>query len=671
MSAAWWGRESPGRTAPDRLDPPQLAEPGRAGVRAAVAARIATFTPEWRRHTPGDAGDALLSLHGELAEPLLERLNRMPEKAFREYLRAAGIAAVPTRPARATLSFTVADAAPASALIAPGFQVSAAAADGSGARVVFETESALYAAPGKIASTLVQDGSGFFDVPLSGADPAASNLVFGAAPRAGAALLIGLSGAVAPGPNLTIMFHLTAGSGAPPASAHGGTGVDAAVAQPIVRWSFFDGGRFEPAEIIRDESRALLQSGLVELRCPRTWRTGIPAGVTVPKPLRWLRLQLVAGAFASPPALAFIELNAVTALAARTVRGEVLDYVPDSDGRRMRVTQRPVLPGSLQLTVDEGAIGAGADAGAQPWRAIDDLDAYGPDDRVFELDEVTGELQFGDGMHGMPLPRGIRHVVAQRYQVATGDAGAVAANQITSLMSSVPFVTKVGNALAASGGHDAMSTAEAARLGPQRLRSRDRAVTVADYELASLASPGADVSRAHAVGGIHAGLNNARVPGTVSVYLLGPRAASTPPYPSQSSLDAVASHLSTKVSPTGVEVVAAAPHFHEVSVRATLAVAANADFGEVLRATLRELDAYLDPLTGGGDGRGWPFGGVIKYAALVRHVIAHVPGLVALSTLNLTVDGETLGACSDFTPQPHSLLWPLPHELRVVEGARP
>ena len=52
-------------------------------------------------------------------------------------------------------------------------------------------------------------------------------------------------------------------------------------------------------------------------------------------------------------------------------------------------------------------------------------------------------------------------------------------------------------------------------------------------------------------------------------------------------------------------------------------------------------------------------------------MIARVPGLVALSTLNLTVDGETLGACSDFTPRPNSLLWPLPHELRVAEGVRP
>lgn len=675
MSAAWWGREAADGTSPVpldglRSDPPQLATPGRAAVRAAVAARIATFTPEWRRHTPGDAGDALLGLHSELAEPLLERLNRMPEKAFRAYLRTAGIAAVPARPARAMLSFAVADTAPGSALIPPGFQVAAPAADGSGGRVVFETEDTLYAAPGQIAATYVQDGESLFAVPLTGSDPAASNLVFGNTPRPGAALLIGLSGTVAPGPNITFMLHLSAASGPPPASAHGGMGVEAPVVQPVVRWSFFDNGRFETATVVRDESRGLLQSGLVELRCPALWRPGIPAGLTLPRPLRWMRVQLEAGTFAAPPAVAFIALNAVTALAARTVRGETLDYVPDTDGRRMRVAQRPVQPGSLQLTVDEGAIGAGAGAGAQPWREVDDLDAWGSEDRVFELDDVTGELQFGDGMHGMLLPRGIRHVVAQRYQVATGAAGAVAANQVTSLLSSVPFVIKVGNALPASGGHDAMALPDAERLGPQRLRARARAVTVADYELAALGAPGADVARAHAVGATHAGLDNARVPGTVSVYLLGPRAAATPPYPTQASLDAVAGYLASQVAPAGVEVVAAAPHFHGVSVRATLAVAANADFGAVLRATLRALDAYLDPLTGGADASGWPFGGAIRYAALVRHVIATVPGLVALDTLNLTVDGATLGACSDFTPLPHSLMWPLPHELRVVEGGR-
>jgi predicted phage baseplate assembly protein len=671
MSAAWWGRESLDRSAPGPLDPPQLQKPGRSAVRAEVEARISAFTPEWRQRAVGAAGDALLNLHGELAEPLLERLNRLPEKAFREYLRAAMIQSAPARPARAILAFVVADTAPNSVLIPQGFQVSATAADGSGDRVVFETEQPLYAAPGKIAATFVLDGNRYFEVQLTGTDPAANVPVMGSAPRPGSALLIGLSGAVAPAPTLTLMLHHTAGAGPPPPIALGGLDSLAVVPQPVTRWSFFDGGSFETAEVIRDETRGLLQSGAVELRCPRTWRTGTPAGVTTPLPLRWLQLELVAGAFAVPPALSFVELNAVAAVAARTVRGEVLEYVADSDARRMRLSQRPVLVGSLRLTVDEGNIGvSGAEPSAVAWRDVEDLDAYGPDDRVFELDEVSGELQFGDGVRGMLLPRGFRHVIAQQYQVATGAAGAVASAQITSLTSSVPFVTKVSNALAASGGRDALPLPEASRLGPQQMRARNRAVAVADYELTALSAPGADVLRAHAVGGTHAALDNARVPGTVSVFLVGPLSATAPPYPSQASLDAVARYLSGTLAPAGVEVVAAAPYFHEVSVRATLVPAAGADVGEVLRATLRELDAYFDPLTGGEDGRGWPFGGVIRHSALVRRVIANVKGLTALSTLNLTVDGETFGACSDFTPRAHSLLWPLPHELRLAEGAR-
>src|SRR5262245_24293293 len=109
MSGAWWGREALGLSAPGPLDPPQLIRPGRTAVRAEVEARSAAFTAEWRQRTPGDAGDALLNLHAELAEPLLERVNRLPEKTFREYLRAATIEVAAARPARATLAFTVAE----------------------------------------------------------------------------------------------------------------------------------------------------------------------------------------------------------------------------------------------------------------------------------------------------------------------------------------------------------------------------------------------------------------------------------------------------------------------------------------------------------------------------------------------------------------------------------
>ena len=112
------------------------------------------------------------------------------------------------------------------------------------------------------------------------------------------------------------------------------------------------------------------------------------------------------------------------------------------------------------------------------WIEVDDLDAFGPDARVFELDEVSGVLTFGDGERGAALPDGFRHVVAQRYQVASGLASSVAAEEVSGLLSSMPFLVGVTNPLPASGGRDAETIANAARRGPRKIRAprtlRDR-----------------------------------------------------------------------------------------------------------------------------------------------------------------------------------------------------
>ena len=301
------------------------------------------------------------------------------------------------------------------------------------------------------------------------------------------------------------------------------------------------------------------------------------------------------------------------------------------------------------------------------WTEVEDLKAYGPEARVYELDAVAGELQFGDGKHGASLPKGFRHVVAKSYQVATGKAGGVAAEQITSLVSSAPFLVGVTNPLAASGGRDQEDRAETLLRGPEQIRARARAVTVADYGLFALEVSGADVRRAYAVAGIHAGMNGARMPGVVSVFLLGPPRREGPPYPDQGSLVAVSRYLSESIAPVGVQVVAAAPQFHRVGVRASLTIAPRADDGSVIRQCLAELDAYFDPIQGGEQGRGWPFGGTLLHNALVRRLLSRVEDLQSVSALNLVVDGQTLAACADFVPEPHHLLWPDIHELLVEE----
>src|SRR5262249_43653069 len=342
-----------------------------------------------------------------------------------------------------------------------------------------------------IEKTFVQEGTRGFEVDLAGTDPGTAVPVFGASPKAGSGLLLGLNTGIEPQPTISIGFQLSAQSGAPPPSSNGGLEPVEELPRPLMRWEFFDGSRFETAEIIRDETRGLQQSGVVELRSPKRWSPGAPQGTTAQKPLRWVRLSVVFGEFDAPPMVAFVSLNLVPAVATRTVRNEVLEFIPDSGGRRLRLSQPPVLTNSLRLTVDEGEISPAvqpladnvAAGGPVLWTEVEKLQAYGPGARRFELDAVTGELQFRDGGHRASLPKGFRHVVAERYQVATGRSGAVAAEQINSLVSSAPFLAGVINPLAASGGRDENGLAETLLLGPEQIRAQGRAVTVADYAL--------------------------------------------------------------------------------------------------------------------------------------------------------------------------------------------
>src|SRR6185503_1611037 len=188
MSAVWWGRESSAalrvpRT-PPRAGTPQLMPADRAAILAELDARARDFAPEWTNRNPSeDAGAALRQLFGEQMEAVVQRFDRWPDKAFVEYLNIAGISPLPGTPAEVLLEFEVADNAPQSVLVAPGFQAGARP-PGASALVIFETDRTLYAAPGKIGEVFATSGRTFDAV-----DPSQPFTPFGDGRSAGAAML--------------------------------------------------------------------------------------------------------------------------------------------------------------------------------------------------------------------------------------------------------------------------------------------------------------------------------------------------------------------------------------------------------------------------------------------------------------------------------------------------
>jgi len=699
MTQPWWGKEA-GPDPKVKLAPlpgsslmqPELLAASRRAVVSELRSRISGFTPEWTNFRSGDAGAALVQLFGEQMEPVLERLNLLPNKSLVEFLNITGATNLSATPAEALLEFTINDSAPESVLIPRGFQVSAPPATGEGDAVVFETEFDFYGAPATIDKVYVQEGGSFQEIDTKSTDPFRA---FGDKPIPGRALFLGLAGAVAPTNFLSLGIGIASVAGTPPPVSSGGIEPIPVAVAPLLRWEILDGASYEAVEVVRDETGGLYRSGIVELSLPRRWRPGRPEGLEdkVDANLRWLRLRIVYNQFAASPRFSFVKLNMTRAVAAQTIRDEILEPVPDSQGRQLRLTQTPVIPGSLILEVDDGNVGSPigllTDGGAgdlanvadadedtvtdgeqfgRRWQAVDDLLTYGSDDPVYVLDPETGVVTFGNGLNGAALPSGFRNVRAASYRVGGGAAGAVAADEIKSMLSSVSFVSAVTNPLPASGGADRESQQDAARRGPQEFRARGRAVTVADYALMARRAPGAQIVRAHAVSGFHPSLPGMPIPGVVGVFVVPPDRSEGPPTPDENALRAVSNHLSETLAPLGVEVVVAAPRYHKIRVIAGVVIDPAADSSKTIRRLLSEIDTYLHPLTGGEDGQGWPFGGTLQYSVLVRRLLARTPGLLAISTLNFVVDGLRDLGCADVVPSANALFWPEVHDV-IVRGS--
>ena len=114
----------------------------------------------WTDLSAHDPGVVLLEVFAHLTETMLYRLNRLPEKAYVEFLRLLGLAQRPTTAAVTTLRFTLAEPSDDAVAIPQGVRVTTAAAvantggDEGGPPPVFTTAAAATIAAGETSVTV-------------------------------------------------------------------------------------------------------------------------------------------------------------------------------------------------------------------------------------------------------------------------------------------------------------------------------------------------------------------------------------------------------------------------------------------------------------------------------------------------------------------------------------
>jgi hypothetical protein len=232
--------------------------------------------------------------------------------------------------------------------------------------------------------------------------------------------------------------------------------------------------------------------------------------------LTWLRLTPALGGVGTAwmPTLRGAYLNAVWARATETLTRELLGSSDGAPNLTFTLARPPVLQDTLELRVkeplgdeDRATLRQGderrvlSDLEELPgdwvlWTRVIDPGDEPPEARVYALDETTGEIRFGDGLHGAIPPMGRDSIVAFSYQrtepgVPGSDivpANAVIARTAFNLVSPVESVEAVIAADQAAGGAPPESDDRVLRFGFARLRHRKRAVSARDLEDLALGS---------------------------------------------------------------------------------------------------------------------------------------------------------------------------------------
>ena len=623
--------------------------------------------PEWSDHNVSDPGVTLIETFAMVVDQLLYRLNQVPDRLYVKFLELLGMPLYPPTPAVAPTTFWLSAPREDTVTVPAGTEVATQRTETDPA-LSFTTTESLAILPCQlvgIATAISEHGGQPVDRnrALSTDEPFPS---FSTTPEYGDALLIGLSVAV-PRCAVALRFDCQVE----------GVGVDPR--QPPLVWEAWTGNRWDFCELERDGTGGLNRPGDVVLHVPAEHTTTVIAQ----QPAGWLRCRVVPAAPGQPfysasprihGASAFTIGGTINAAYSETVHDEVVGVADGVSGQRFPLGQRPVVAGPEPLVVQ---VGAGDDQ--QQWHQVPHFAASTETDQHFVLDPIAGEIVFGPGVRERDgqirqygaIPPKAAAIKIPFYRVGGGRRGNVARGEITALRASVPYVARVENRRPASGGVDGEDVENARRRAPQFLRTRQRAVTIEDYEsLAREADPRA--ARVRCVPGQGA---DAAVIRLVVVPSLPGEPSEPVPFvalqPRPEVLATIATYLDER-RVLGTRLVIEPPDYLWIRAVVTVRLGRLADPDRVTQDALGALYRHLHPLRGGLDGSGWPFGRSVHAGELLAPV-QRVAGVEVVEDVKLYVVAPRSrqpieGARLKVELEPDTLPFSIEH---VVELANP
>ncbi len=584
--------------------------------------RIPQYCKEWTDHNVSDPGVTLIELFAWMTDILLYRLNQVPDLHYIKFMEMLGIQLKPPVPASVPVSFWLSAPQANPVLIPKGTEVASTQIE-TKPSVIFTTSADFKIQPpvlkAVLSRTASNDGSKkvFSEINLRRLESGFEGFyIFSRAPQVDDALYFGFE-------NDLSEHILGIDMDCDPA---GGAGVDPTM--PPYEWEASTGleePRWRRCEVESDTTKGMNVTGQIQIHLPRLGRY-----TTSGQNLYWVRVRvkeisaLEAEQGMRPyqvsPRIRKAEVaswgGSTNATHSRTVVNEMVGVSDGSPGQRFRVQFTPI----LERQEEECLVVQVNGMLPHVWKEVADFASSTLVDEVYTLDGLSGEIRFGpaireqDGtikMYGA-VPARDANLVFQKYRYGGGQEGNIQAGVLNTLKTAIPYLAKVKNREAAWGGLDAETLESAMMRVPELLRSRERAVTESDFEFLARQALPVSIGRVKCLQPIPAEAGKI-VPGQVYVLVV-PRIARADDYiaPEQLELDPEEMKRLTaflderRLLTTRMDI--RAPVYMWVAVKVKLKISPGAKRESVEKAIKTRLNRFINPLTGGPEGKGWPFG---------------------------------------------------------------
>jgi predicted phage baseplate assembly protein len=594
---------------------PKLADKTFEEILKEARALIGRYTPGWTDHNLHDPGITFLELFAWIAEMQMYYADRLTDEHYRRFLEMAGFSQLGLQPARAAVSFgnvTADTTVPAHTQVVALIGTE---------QIPFATEEEIVLIPAGLKALKTISGPSVTDRTEANERNEISFSAFGEQPEAGAALHLGFDNPL-PEKDVSLTIFLF-DDDLPPAARHGDEMPQVAPSIEIA-WEYFRGGSWSPLVVKDDGTSALTKSGRVVIEGP--------SAMDLLNGFFWIRCRSAKGRYEIAPVIDRILINTVTAIQIEAVVNEDLGAGEGFPGQKKTLKKPPVLEKSQAVEV---SMGGGA---WEAWQEVDDFENSGPLDRHYHIDAETSEISFGNGLNGC-IP-GTGDQIRVSYRTTLGSKGNIPGGRKFLITTSGFSGITVTNPKKAEGGKDP-ETIESAKARARRdLSVPYRAITAADFEEAAISTPGLRVVRAKAITNYHplypCVIN---FPNWVTVVVVPvSRETDSMPLPGQGFLDTVSRHLDKHhLVTTGVSVVG--PKYVRISVGCTVKIRKRSSPSAVAAMVEEALVQFLDPLHGGPDRKGWPFGRSV-FPSEIYQVVDAVEGVDYATDVSIIAEGE-------------------------------